>query len=134
MAGEGGDVCLTSRGSSKPHEDVARCPVFRERNSGRMPIRAIDEYPRFLIEIVINLQRHGNSCGPATEGHLRSIPISRQARADLQFILDEPYAKDFLDGQAPRPGGSAGVPGPSRSEEHTSELQSLMRLSYAVFC
>src|SRR3546814_2290794 len=25
-------------------------------------------------------------------------------------------------------------PGSSRSEEHTSELQSLMRLSYAVFC
>src|SRR3546814_985250 len=24
--------------------------------------------------------------------------------------------------------------GPGRSEEHTSELQSLMRLSYAVFC
>src|SRR3546814_6728083 len=27
----------------------------------------------------------------------------------------------------------AGLP-PERSEEHTSELQSLMRLSYAVFC
>src|SRR3546814_1684700 len=26
------------------------------------------------------------------------------------------------------------VPGPQRSEEHTSELQSLMRISYAVFC
>src|SRR3546814_5026897 len=25
-------------------------------------------------------------------------------------------------------------PGPWRSEEHTSELQSLMRISYAVFC
>src|SRR3546814_8232740 len=25
-------------------------------------------------------------------------------------------------------------PWPSRSEEHTSELQSLMRISYAVFC
>src|SRR3546814_1990259 len=25
-------------------------------------------------------------------------------------------------------------PDPSRSEEHTSELQSLMRISYAVFC
>src|SRR3546814_4166680 len=25
-------------------------------------------------------------------------------------------------------------PGPIRSEEHTSELQSLMRISYAVFC
>src|SRR3546814_5236368 len=30
-------------------------------------------------------------------------------------------------------GGYAG-PGRSRSEEHTSELQSLMRISYAVFC
>src|SRR3546814_3883504 len=27
-----------------------------------------------------------------------------------------------------------GTPGPLRSEEHTSELQSLMRISYAVFC
>src|SRR3546814_6932813 len=27
-----------------------------------------------------------------------------------------------------------GEPIPSRSEEHTSELQSLMRISYAVFC
>src|SRR3546814_10817703 len=27
-----------------------------------------------------------------------------------------------------------GVLGPIRSEEHTSELQSLMRISYAVFC
>src|SRR3546814_7017781 len=26
------------------------------------------------------------------------------------------------------------VPAPRRSEEHTSELQSLMRTSYAVFC
>src|SRR3546814_10719833 len=26
------------------------------------------------------------------------------------------------------------MPTPSRSEEHTSELQSLMRISYAVFC
>src|SRR3546814_7069312 len=26
------------------------------------------------------------------------------------------------------------LPNPQRSEEHTSELQSLMRISYAVFC
>src|SRR3546814_9912907 len=26
------------------------------------------------------------------------------------------------------------VPRPTRSEEHTSELQSLMRISYALFC
>src|SRR3546814_6718800 len=35
-------------------------------------------------------------------------------------------------GLRPRPGH--GGTGGSRSEEHTSELQSLMRISYAVFC
>src|SRR3546814_3632328 len=36
------------------------------------------------------------------------------------------------DGAARRGGGAAA--GRARSEEHTSELQSLMRTSYAVFC
>src|SRR3546814_5696217 len=37
--------------------------------------------------------------------------------------------------RAPRPfAPRATAPKPARSEEHTSELQSLMRLSYAVFC
>src|SRR3546814_1382042 len=31
-------------------------------------------------------------------------------------------------------GGDPGAFGARRSEEHTSELQSLMRISYAVFC
>src|SRR3546814_2033813 len=31
-------------------------------------------------------------------------------------------------------GHSTCIPGSGRSEEHTSELQSLMRISYAVFC
>src|SRR3546814_1529326 len=34
-------------------------------------------------------------------------------------------------GTATRPGRPGGA---ARSEEHTSELQSLMRISYAVFC
>src|SRR3546814_6298275 len=38
-------------------------------------------------------------------------------------------APQRLDAHRQRPGG----PG-RRSEEHTSELQSLMRISYAVFC
>src|SRR3546814_4949734 len=35
---------------------------------------------------------------------------------------------------ASRSAQSSGVAGSMRSEEHTSELQSLMRISYAVFC
>src|SRR3546814_7443186 len=34
----------------------------------------------------------------------------------------------------PRESGQYGSIRPIRSEEHTSELQSLMRISYAVFC
>src|SRR3546814_6610253 len=37
-------------------------------------------------------------------------------------------------GLVARPGTGARRPRADRSEEHTSELQSLMRISYAVFC
>src|SRR3546814_8172335 len=37
-------------------------------------------------------------------------------------------------GTARCPSGTQGATRSSRSEEHTSELQSLMRISYAVFC
>src|SRR3546814_4245417 len=42
------------------------------------------------------------------------------------------YAEDLL--QRGDHLGAAGVAGVARSEAHTSELQSLMRISYAVFC
>src|SRR3546814_3610243 len=38
------------------------------------------------------------------------------------------------DADAPSDGGSRPQAATDRSEEHTSELQSLMRISYAVFC
>src|SRR3546814_5417596 len=41
------------------------------------------------------------------------------------------YSKDAIIEAAFAAGGQAGY---VRSEEHTSELQSLMRISYAVFC
>src|SRR3546814_4052301 len=49
-----------------------------------------------------------------------------------------PY-DNFLQVDAPINPGNSGGPlfdqsGKVRSEEHTSELQSLMRISYAVFC
>src|SRR3546814_2390110 len=40
---------------------------------------------------------------------------------------------DVADGITERRGAPAGTQ-QARSEEHTSELQSLMRISYAVFC
>src|SRR3546814_7888859 len=48
-----------------------------------------------------------------------------QARALLITALSEVHANASMFG---------GIESTSRSEEHTSELQSLMRISYAVFC
>src|SRR3546814_4346184 len=47
----------------------------------------------------------------------------------LHFAVAKTQPKDFAIQAMYRPKTSA-----SRSEEHTSELQSLMRISYAVFC
>src|SRR3546814_3702342 len=68
----------------------------------------------------------------------------RSTRTDTLF----PYTTLFrsqVDGYAPEPGpvlpdserlaaAEAFIAALGRSEEHTSELQSLMRISYAVFC
>src|SRR3546814_5116180 len=64
--------------------------------------------------------------GPSRDGVRR--PDLRR-RPDRQ--LHEPRHR--RDGRNAAPRGSLWVP-VRRSEEHTSELQSLMRISYAVFC
>src|SRR3546814_4018866 len=54
----------------------------------------------------------------------------------LEFLNWSDYTVDI--GGAPKAPGTISYPGDvlgnARSEEHTSELQSLMRISYAVFC
>src|SRR3546814_6061335 len=61
-------------------------------------------------------------------------------RQDMGVVLDYAHAKGWRSTEAPSGNGSLkagrGLPRQvkSRSEEHTSELQSLMRISYAVFC
>src|SRR3546814_10196174 len=54
----------------------------------------------------------------------------RAADADFLARLDEIDAVIIVLFDARRDGEDIGI----RSEEHTSELQSLMRISYAVFC
>src|SRR3546814_6089824 len=56
----------------------------------------------------------------------------RRARDRLQPALRHDV-RGCVRGHALAPEGAA-RPDARRSEEHTSELQSLMRISYAVFC
>src|SRR3546814_4113380 len=53
------------------------------------------------------------------------------------IVVGQAMARVRLDAVLPRERGGVGEAaelGGARSEEHTSELQSLMRISYAVFC
>src|SRR3546814_5517800 len=59
--------------------------------------------------------------------------ITGEIAVDLDDIIDGSLEK-FLDHVSKKLTGTDLLADISRSEEHTSELQSLMRISYAVFC
>src|SRR3546814_6978473 len=66
--------------------------------------------------------------------HLALSPVLAIARDPRWGRIEETFGEDpYLCGEM---GVAAvrGLQGGSRSEEHTSELQPLMRISYAVFC
>src|SRR3546814_4521920 len=91
---------------------------LQDREAGGNQIRAIDD---FLAALVGGLLRTpGDPHHVAYAGLLRQFGLSAEtghatpARIFLPFIVDLAII--------------------IRSEEHTSELQSLMRISYAVFC
>src|SRR3546814_3113760 len=82
------------------------------------------------------LARNVGGAGRADGPRRRDARLARRdflvaARADAATAAPDPAdARDDLPARlSARRGGAS-----ARSEEHTSELQSLMRISYAVFC
>src|SRR3546814_2938416 len=82
-------------------------------------------------------------CRRATSGRSRQPPLARIAAVNRIVRLEKPCdgsttSRISTDGApAMRPDSqppSRCISAAARLEEHTSELQSLMRISYAVFC
>src|SRR3546814_9529455 len=63
-----------------------------------------------------------------------SDSLSRDGRGGMRSNLDMGGFKARNLAPGTQPNDAATVSQIGRSEEHTSELQSLMRISYAVFC
>src|SRR3546814_2554516 len=96
----------------------------------RRPPRSTRTDPLFpyttLFRSVLGFDGHVGHRGRAAE---RLEPLERGRRA-LQLAVADAEGLAGVGQQGARPG----LGGDCRSEEHTSELQSLMRISYAVFC
>src|SRR3546814_2084998 len=99
------------------------------------------------LQVGVAGQRHAGLGAGALQGDVRGLDAQRlrarqlflqpQARGDQHLVVAAaagvdaaPRVPEALD-QARLDRGMAVL---ERSEEHTSELQSLMRISYAVFC
>src|SRR3546814_5357503 len=82
------------------------------------------------IEDQVSPKRCGHMPGKDViplEEMVKKIEAACLARRDDNFVIvarTDALAVEGIEGAARR----------ARSEEHTSELQSLMRISYAVFC
>src|SRR3546814_5321023 len=73
-------------------------------------------------------EKGARQAGVAIAVFHRGIEVERAADAQCGGLIAQ--AVEAVEGVEPT--GDSHIP--SRSEEHTSELQSLMRISYAVFC
>src|SRR3546814_2094303 len=104
------DVCSSDLTSGdETHEGVADCQENRPHHSGDRHRHRVSVDRRGALLLLIG------PCRDCDAG-MTFLSIQRCA-ARLETEAAHPY-----------------LPGTSRSEEHTSELQSLMRISYAVFC
>src|SRR3546814_7889299 len=106
---------------------------FRCRSAPRSRLADLRQHPRQLAGLE---QLQGDVAAAdqfAVDEQLREgrpVRIARQVGADLRFLEHVDGVEAVGTGLLERLHGTAG----KRSEEHTSELQSLMRISYAVFC
>src|SRR3546814_9475325 len=82
----------------------------------------------------VEIRRAQADVGQFTLGHRRQLApdslVPDVVGHGPNAFVDEPRHGDHQVRQPPRPLHRDA----DRSEEHTSELQSLMRISYAVFC
>src|SRR3546814_8620641 len=97
-------------------------PVGKVLGSGLR--RALEENDRVLLM--------GEDIGPL--GGVFRITEGLQADFGPKRVIDTPLAESGIVGTAIGLAMGGFRPVCERSEEHTSELQALMRISYAVFC
>src|SRR3546814_1034514 len=96
----------------------------------------------FIVFVIIffffSSRRRHTRCALVTGVQTCALPICclscEHPRTDRTCVVARRWREVGRTGGPPRRNRGAVRQGQRRSEEHTSELQSLMRISYAVFC
>src|SRR3546814_7023670 len=112
------------------------CALVTGVQTYALPISALRIEAHQVLERCSALQKAARNiqqlCVLAVEGDKAEVAIE-QADADRN-VLDDGVHQARLALRLALGGGGRLLGPVQRSEEHTSELQSLMRISYAVFC
>src|SRR3546814_7170841 len=99
-----------------------------QRGGGRSTLdAAVGQGELALVAATIDGRAHGADDAALMGAHRsEALELARRRLGDHELLLgqDHPAANRDVVGREQA----------CRSEEHTSELQSLMRISYAVFC
>src|SRR3546814_5064173 len=109
--------------------DVCSSDLLPVGRAVRGEVRAQHEGLRAVAPVLVGraglrigqVERHAGACvqcGEVFRQAARVLPVQADGRFNRAQVVDAV----FVDAQL------------ARSEEHTSELQSLMRISYAFFC
>src|SRR3546814_4699668 len=96
--------------------------IIEER---QLNVAQMDVFSRLMMDRIIFL---GDPIYDQTANIIQAQLLflqSTDAKRDIQVYLNSPGGSVYA---------GLGIYDTMRSEEHTSELQSLMRISYAVFC
>src|SRR3546814_8837992 len=109
------DVCSSDLLFPNPFRSGRDAPCGREGSGMRSDTEI------FRPDVVVGAQLvRGGGIHHLTLAH--DVNMVDQLQGQMRVLLDQQDRKTLL------------LQLPDRSEEHTSELQSLMRISYAVFC
>src|SRR3546814_9194342 len=89
----------------------------------------------YLLDDDVDFEMEAEKLSQALNVPIASLRLDMETleKAEAAVGAAYEYASAFVDGNQ-SDGDSSVVQGFGRSEEHTSELQSIMRISYAAFC
>src|SRR3546814_6395700 len=132
--------CITVDGDTSTSDTVL---AFATGKAGNAPLTSVDDpgagaFQAALTDLCIDLAQQVVRDGEGASKFITVDVIGAESDASAHriamSIANSPLVKTAMAGEDANWGRVVMAVGKARSEEHTSELQSLMRISFAVYC